>query len=577
MKNIAFFLLIATFSFGQEKINKITGHVTYMDTPLVNVEVKILSTDAIMRSDMKGKYEITAIPGDILEFSYPSMRTMEIVVEDVTRILNITMTPLVNELDEVVVTKRRTQSQRDLEMDFRTNKQLIRTAFGIVDTETSAFRVPVLEGELFSLRGLNILDALVGKFAGIKVFPYAGVVFLRGGGSIFNQTPAIFDVDGQIFNHAPLWLFPENIERLALLPGLAGANSYGSLGAGGVIVINTKISNFGLDPETKEPYDYARVRNNTYDGKALGFSDVLKNAPTYYKELEGAKTLQEAMEVFNNYAETYRVSTAFILDSFKKLNNDLQEREAAQSILEKYGQVINEDPVSLKALAYIYQANNDFKDANRIYKEIFILRSNYGQSYLDMANSYREIGEYHRAAVLFARYGYLLEQGFLRSEGDQGLLMDRELNNLVALKGRELLNSKELKKLVLEDDFNGTRLVFEWNDGEAEFELQFVNPQGDYFKSEHSLLADAERIKNEKISGFSTEEYLMDDSRRGTWQVNANYLGNKSLTPTYLKATIYHNYGSASQHKQTKVFKLSLRNVNQQLFTVSNAAGIVSN
>ena len=138
-------------------------------------------------------------------------------------------------------------------------------------------------------------------------------------------------------------------------------------------------------------------------------------------------------------------------------------------------------------------------------------------------------------------------------------LVERELNNLIALKGKELLSKRELKKLVLDDEFDGTRLVFEWNDSEAEFELQFVNPEGNDFKSEHSLMADADRIKDEKISGFATEEYLIDDSIRGVWQVNAKYFGNKSLTPTYMKASIYNNYGSAYQRKETKVFKLSLK------------------
>ena len=102
-------------------------------------------------------------------------------------------------------------------------------------------------------------------------------------------------------------------------------------------------------------------------------------------------------------------------------------------------------------------------------------------------------------------------------------------------------------------------------------------PEKRYYKSEHSLVADAERIQSEKRSGFSSEEYLIDDTLRGNWLVNATYLGNKSLTPTYLKATVYYNYGSASQRKETKVFKLGLRNVNQQLFSVSNAVSIVAN
>ena len=59
--------------------------------------------------------------------------------------------------------------------------------------------------------------------------------------------------------------------------------------------------------------------------------------------------------------------------------------------------------------------------------------------------------------------------------------MERELNNLIALKGKELLSKRELKKLVLDDEFDGTRLVFEWNDSEAEFEPQLVNSEGNSY------------------------------------------------------------------------------------------------
>jgi hypothetical protein len=91
------------------------------------------------------------------------------------------------------------------------------------------------------------------------------------------------------------------------------------------------------------------------------------------------------------------------------------------------------------------------------------------------------------------------------------------------------------------------------------------------------MFANADRIKEEKTKGYSCEEYLLDGSLEGTWQVNLKYLGNKSLTPTYLKATLYYNYGTTSQRKETKVFKLQLKNVYQELFKVQNSLSLISN
>ncbi|MBT8204838.1 MAG: hypothetical protein KJO20_05635, partial [Eudoraea sp.] len=69
-------------------------------------------------------------------------------------------------------------------------------------------------------------------------------------------------------------------------------------------------------------------------------------------------------------------------------------------------------------------------------------------------------------------------------------------------------------------------------------------------------------------------EYLLDASLPGEWDVNIKYLGNKSLTPSYLKVTIYQNYGSMSQSKVVKVFRLQLKDANQRLFGLNNGTKI---
>lgn len=145
-------------------------------------------------------------------------------------------------------------------------------------------------------------------------------------------------------------------------------------------------------------------------------------------------------------------------------------------------------------------------------------------------------------------------------------IIKREIDNLVTLNGKEMLAKSEREVDVSEEEFLGTRLVFEWNDSEAEFELQFVNPQGHYFIDKHTLIDDPDRIRREKLAGYSCAEFLIDGSLPGTWQVNAKYLGNKGLTPTYLKVSIFTDFGTTNQRKVMKVYKLRMRNVNQELF-----------
>ncbi|MDO6471924.1 hypothetical protein [Maribacter sp. 1_MG-2023] len=579
-KIIVLFVLACTFSFAQEKKNSIKGKITYLETPLVNAEIKVVETNEIVKSDVNGTYQITALPGQTITYSYPAMNYVEIFVEDVTRILNVGLTPKVNLLDEVTVEKTVIKSQEQLRGEYATNTNIINTAFGLLDKEITNFAVRIIDGKELNPIGLDIASSIQYQLPGVKVErrtidPTTPVIFLRGASIGF--FPAIYDIDGFITKDFPYYLTVENIKRIAVIPGLGAVNKYGGAANGGVIVINTKGANYFPEPGSDKPYDQAKLRNNKYDNSALSSSDLKLDKPTYLNKLLSSTIESEAIELYKDQVKMYGSSYNYVLDAYDYFSQRWKNSDFADEIIQDNRGLFNENPLALKSLAYIYQAEGRLERANEIYKEVFTLRANYAQSYLNMAESYIEINEFQKAASIYARYGYLLEQGFLRAEGDLGVIMERELNNLIALKGEELLSNKELKNIVLDDEFDGTRLVFEWNDSEAEFELEFVNPEGNYFKSEHSLYADANRIKNEKISGFSTEEYLIDDSLRGTWQINAKYLGNKSLTPTYLKATIYHNYGSASQRKEVKVFKMNIRNVNQQLFSVSNATSIVSN
>ena len=581
MKNFLLLLVLLTGTLGlaQQKTNNIKGKVTYLDTPLVNAEVRVSTTGETVKTDMEGRYAINAAPGEIVTYSYPSMRTMEIVVEDVTRILNVELTPEVNQLDEVIVSKTVIKSQQEMREEYSLNKNIINSAFGFIDKETTNFSMTIVEGEDLIPMGMNIATSMQNKIPGMKIEdPYSisgnPTVYLRG--ASMGMFPAIYDIDGLIVKDFPSFLQVENIERIAVLRGLGATVKYGGAANGGVIIINTKGANF-YNNKSQVPNDLARLKGNIYDGGAMASENLEGNRPSYLTRLLGSETEEEAKNTYYEQIKIYGSSFYYVLDAYDYFSNRWKNTEFADSIIAESKSVVEDNPIALKALAYIYQAEGRLEEANNLYKEIFMLRPNYAQSYMDLANSYSEIGEHQKAAAIYARYGYLLEEGFLRAEGDLGIIMDRELNNLLALKGKELLSKRELKNVLLDDEFDGTRLVFEWNDSEAEFELQFVNPEGNYYTSEHSLLADADRIKDEKISGFSSEEYLIDDSIRGVWQINAKYLGNKSLTPTYLKATVYHNYGSASQRKEIKVFKLSLRNVNQQLFTVSNRASVVSN
>ena len=568
-------LFMSTIAFSQKE-KDIFGIIYHLKMPVVKAKITNVNSALSVLTDFDGKYKIRCQVGDRLQFEYPGLNTVVIKVEDVTRVLNLEMTPKITPLDEVTVVASGRKSQAELEQEYSYNDRIIRTSFEFMDVDRTPGLVQFMSKEEINPVGLCILDVLRAQFAGVRVqgdCNRGGAVFMRATGSISGARPAAFDIDGVLFTEAPFWLDINNIERIALFRSLNLTVLYGKLGAGGVIVINTRTGN----PKISEIVDRARLRHNFINGKLLSKSEVLENSPKYLAALEAAKTIKEAIDIYHNFRLSYANFPYFHLDAYRYFMQKWRAIEVADGIIEENFGLFRDNPVLLKALAYSYDEDGRYEKANEIYKEIFILRPNYAQSYMDMANSYRNIGEKKQASGLYARYDHLLATRFLEIDtvGFE-TIMNREHNNLLSLHKNVVLGEKMAKGLyVAEEVFKGTRLVFEWNDAEAEFDLQFVNPGDQYYTWKHTLAENPEEIIREKDFGYNVKEYLVDDSLPGQWQVNINYFGNKSLSPTYLKATVYHEYGSANQRKESKVFRLSVKDVNQELFKL-NIGGAIS-
>ncbi|MEN1785256.1 MAG: carboxypeptidase-like regulatory domain-containing protein, partial [Bacteroidota bacterium] len=516
-------LLLFIFSgYAQERMVK--GTVTDGKQPLAQVNINNLNKSTSTITDDAGTYSISVETGDQLQFSYTGMKTFTIRIEDVTRFLNPAMVPDIEELDEVVVNASRRRSQKDLELDYSTNKRIIKTAYGYLDGDRSAGLVRILDGDDINPVYLCVLDLLRNRFPGITVFGncsgtpqlqdsrgnllQGGVVYIRGFSSVSNARPAVFDVDGQIFTTAPIWIDVNNIRRLAVLNNFATSAQYGNLGTGGVIIINT-LAGTQLPKQFR---DQARLRNNYADGKALSENKVLQNAPTYLQELNEATSLEEAKATFESYSANYTQSPYFVLDAYQYFTDRWDATNYADNVIEESKALFQNNSALLKALAYHYEAQGRYTKAHDLYKEVFMNRPNYVQSYRDLANSYRNIKEPSQAAAIHARYDYLIKEGFLnRDTTDFDPIMTREFNNLLFHNKRALVKGSNAKNLfVAEEELKGTRLVFEWNDGEADFELQFVNPENQYFKWKHTLADSGATIAREKEYGYSMNEELMD-------------------------------------------------------------------
>ncbi len=578
LKQLFFIIIFSTLlctAYGQNSLRTISGRITDGKIPLNGVSILNEQQSTLTQTNDKGRYEVVADEGDVLVFGYLGRDTVRIKTEDVTRFLNIEMRPKAYELSGVTVSDLRDQKAREAPVKYVKNKGIVRTAYGVLEQASINFASTVIDGDVLDIGAVNFGQALRGRLHGVirgGVFgSNIGEIYLRGGNGMHSRHPAGYDVDGMVMRDMPNFLDIQNIDRIMVLPSLGAVTKYGEIGKGGMIIINTKRQKYAsLGEESGEIYDYAKRRDNIYSNDALSPEEIEENQAFYLRELLSAESTEHAKTIYRKHESIYKSSYSFVLDSYAHFFVDLNDQSFAEMILNDNWGVFESNPVALKALAYLYQANKKYKKANDVYKKIFLLRPNYTQSYFDLAKSYEDLGNFSKSALLLLRYDYLTKEGFFpKSTGKLNLTLARELNNLVTLHGKRVLPSKSDKKLTFKENIRGKRLVFEWNDSEAEFELQFVSPPSNFHKWSHTINENAAVIADEKNLGYSMSEYFIDHSLGGDWKVNIKYLGNKQLTPSYLKVTIYHDYGLATQRKEVKTFRLGVKNVNQKLFALN--------
>ncbi|RUA17162.1 MAG: hypothetical protein DSY83_04600, partial [Flavobacteriia bacterium] len=133
--------------------------------------------------------------------------------------------------------------------------------------------------------------------------------------------------------------------------------------------------------------------------------------------------------------------------------------------------------------------------------------------------------------------------------------LDRDIKNLIHQK-RGQVDVTQVDPKYQNNVMYDARFVFEWNNPEAEFEIQFVNPQNRFFNWEYSNTK-PERIKQGIEEGLTMEEFeFYGQEAKGNWVVNAKFLGNLSETddlPLVLKCHLYTNFGKPDQKEEQLV------------------------
>lgn len=336
---------------------------------------------------------------------------------------------------------------------------------------------------------------------------------------------------------------------MTVIKGTAGAVKYGTIGRGGVFVIETK----NAIQQNRKAKDTLLVKGNNFT-ETLEFIDANNKTPDFLVNLEKAKSFSEALVIYDGIinGSSFKDIPFYhdVADYFLKW-----DKQKALEILSTIAEIAPENAKALKSLAYKFEEFKALNEAKSIYQQILDLRPDDAQSYRDLAKIYTEVEMYEEAANI---YKNILSGSFSNTNfSGLGKSIETEFKHLLKY-NRIHFDYRDLPSELLNVNWkHDLRIVFEWNDPNVEFDLQFVNPNKKYYRWSHTALENRERLLDEAVNGYHSEEYIIDDAKSGEWMINIENFGNEDLlNPTFLKYTLYKNYGLENETKDVRVIKL---------------------
>jgi len=509
----------------------ISGQVFIENNPIQGAKIRVKNSFNETRTDSNGSFVLPAENGNVLEIEFIGMKTKNIVVDD--RQLEVKLESDGELLEEVVLLNEKGSSDL-IDLGYNGKKEFDEITYGAGT---------ISKGEIGS-QYYRLQDVLNGRLAKLN--------YSRDQ-SITNSSGYVFDIDGMIFTSDGTtklpYVDPQTIESMTVLNSLSGTHKYGTLARNGVVIIRTNLVSGG---KKQKQQNSALVVGNNYD-EVLPVVNSNSSEP-YLAELKMATTFDEAKKI---YTEQKSLKTIQSVPYFVDVSDYFQrwDKEYSNEVLNEIAEIGYTNDKALKTLAFKLEERGEYEKAKIVYQRIAAIRPNDAQSYMSLANIYKKTENYQEAMRIYKQMlGNTMKD--IDFSGMQNIITN-EIQHMLAFH-RTKVEYYDLPNDLRSANFKrDVRIVFEWNDPYNEFELQFVNPSKKYYTWYHNKLNNGNKMLDEVKNGYAMQEYIVDDAQAGQWIVNLKNLTEEtSLNPTYLKYTIYKNYGLENESSEVRLVKL---------------------
>ncbi|MAN58929.1 MAG: hypothetical protein CMC08_03740 [Flavobacteriaceae bacterium] len=549
LKLIALLLWCAPLLHAQDRNLLIQGTVTSMpdNQPIANAVVTIKDTFIETETGANGVFTLSVAPGDQLLVNALLMYPKTVMVSTNEQPLEIRMQYNAEVLEAITVRERQ-EKEEYVEKDFnKRNKNEVGYSYEDVQTRF----INGVDVDLYTVaKKIPMLDVVGNPQEGQVVYNSR----MRGalGGS---KVPIQVVVDGiPVDQNALGFIDPRQVTNMTVYRSLAATVKYGAFGAGGVISITT--TNSGDIRSSRKKTPSLLVKGNNYNEGILPISDniTISSAPSM-QEIRKSPTLSEAQRTYNEQRDQPETrNLVYYLDManyFSKWGAVYEYR-----VLSDLFRQANNNPRILRAIAFELEEKGHLAQATFVMEKLLEVHPDNIQAYRDVARLYAATGRYKLATALYKQMIYNTVPN-LDFEPIHPIVFN-EFRHLIA-NHKSKIDFRGIPNEFLSVNFKkDIRIVLEYTNPLAEFEVQFVSPTKKYFTWRHSAFYNEDVIEDEISKGYAIKEFTIEDADFGNWLVNVKSIdGNTGAIPTLLKYTIYQDYGLPTETKEIKVINLA--------------------
>jgi TonB-dependent SusC/RagA subfamily outer membrane receptor len=210
-----FAFYFTTLLVGQEKV--LQGKITTFDSiPLIGASIQVKSSKEIVLSDTLGIFSVSCLQKDKLKIEANGFLRQNVKIAKENRYIFV-----------------------NLKLKSDPENRDIAIGYGHVKDKDRLYSISNLnKNDMNFSQFSNIYEIIAGRFPGVQI--RNGEIIIRGINSINSSNAALIVVDGVIVDYSLLSSLPTaDIASINILKG-AGAAIYGSRGANGVVMIETK-------------------------------------------------------------------------------------------------------------------------------------------------------------------------------------------------------------------------------------------------------------------------------------------------------------------------------------------------